>query len=502
MNRRDFLATSALGAGATLAAASLLRGQPAPAAAAAPAPAGAAPPRPTPLIGIATSVAPLVQQDPERLLDEMQQRAGINALFPFIYTHIPNRAGLPAANFHGGNYATPHMQYYKDTNLTYEDMHGTEFGDVDVLARIIPPARRRGMKTFAWIIEDNQRGPGPRWESLYEVDFHGRRSDRHPGGPCNNHPQYRGYLFNLAEDYTRSYEIDGIMWGSERQGGLLNALGAFHNGERTDPAGATCFCEFCLQRAKAEGIDAGRARLGFAELEKYVRAGRAGQRPRDGWFVGFWRLLLNYPELLAWENLWVRSRHELQAEFYRKVKSINPALPVGWHTWHNLSFSPFHRAEEDYAAMAPFSDFIKPVLYNNCAGERIKSFTASTRGNVFGDLSAEQTLDFLYRTLNYDEAPYARVAATGLSADYVQRETRRTVDALAGATTQVWSGIDIDAPVGAGSSHCTPESVKQAVLAVFRGGGHGVMLSRNYVEMKPENLAGAGAALRELGFIR
>ena len=56
--------------------------------------------------------------------------------------------------------------------------------------------------------------------------------------------------------------------------------------------------------------------------------------------------------------------------------------------------------------------------------------------------------------------------------------------------------------MGAGSSHCTPESVKQAVLACFKGGGHGVMLSRNYVEMKPENLAGAGAALRELGFIR
>ena len=70
---------------------------------------------------------------------------------------------------------------------------------------------------------------------------------------------------------------------------------------------------------------------------------------------------------------------------------------------------------------------------------------------------------------------------------------------MVGTPTQVWPGIDIDVPVPAGTSHCTPESVKQDVLAVFTAGAQGVMLSRNYVEMKPENLAGAGAALRELG---
>src|SRR5437899_10455082 len=100
------------------------------------------------------------------------------------------------------------------------------------------------------------------------------------------------------------------------------------------------------------------------------RAGRAGQHPRDGSFVSFWRLLLNYPELLAWENLWVSSRHEFQAALYRRVKSIKPALQVGWHVWHNLSFSPFQRAEEDYATMTGYSDFLRPALYNNVAGAR------------------------------------------------------------------------------------------------------------------------------------
>lgn len=493
-NRREFLKTSAaFSAGVALT--HLTPGG----LAAATAPA----PRRATTVGIATSVAPLARPGFERVLDDMQQRAGVNAVFPFIYTHVPNRAGVPApaTDFHGGNYAMPHMQYYRDTNLTFEDMRGLEFGDVDVFAQMIPAARQRGMKTFAWIIEDNRRGPGPRWEELYEIDFHGRRAPRHPGGPCNNHPQYRGYLMGLVEDYMRSYEIDGIMWGSERQGGLLNALGAYHNGARAEPGRATCFCPYCERKARDQGISVERARQGFTELEQFVLGGRAGTRPRDGYFVSFWRILLRYPELLAWENLWVRSRHELQRELYQKVKSIDPAMPVGWHMWHNLSFSPFHRAEEDFAEMAAFSDFIKPVLYNNAGGERIRSFTASTQQNVFGDLSPEQTLEFLYGTLNYDEAPIDSVAAVGLSPDYLRRETLRTLEAVAGRPVEVWPGFDIDAPVGRGSSQTTPESVKAAIHAVFDAGAQGVMLSRNYVEMKPENLSAAGDALRERGLI-
>jgi len=61
--------------------------------------------------------------------------------------------------------------------------------------------------------------------------------------------------------------------------------------------------------------------------------------------------------------------------------------------------------------------------------------------------------------------------------------------------------VDIDVPVQQGEGHCTPESVGRAVKAAFKGGAQGVILSRNYVEMKPENLSGAGAALREMGVL-
>lgn len=82
-----------------------------------------------------------------------------------------------------------------------------------------------------------------------------------------------------------------------------------------------------------------------------------------------------------------------------------------------------------------------------------------------------------------------------------RKEIRRSIQAVAGHPVQIWPGVDIDVPVGARESHCTPESVALAVTAAFNGGSEGIILSRNYVEMKPENLSGAGNALRELGVI-
>jgi hypothetical protein len=493
MNRRHFIKLGVVGTGAALAGVENLSAAELPTA---------ANPSST-LIGMPICVAPLAQQDLDALFDDMRTRAGVNALFPFIYSHEPHRAGVPPSpEFHGGNYAMPHVEYYMDTRQDFADLRAPEFGDVDVLARAIPVARRHGIRVFCFLLEDNSLpATVPHREVFYEVDHHGRRTTRRPAGPCFNNPYYQNFTLGLVEDYARSYDIGGIMWGSERQGGLLNTLGISQSSGE-DPGHTTCFCEFCVKKGRTRGIDVERARRGFDEMEDFARACRAGQRPRDGYFVEFWRRLLQYPEALAWENLWGTSRHEFQAAIYRKVKSVNPALQVGWHGWQNISFSPFQRAEENYADVAGFADFLRPALYNNAAGGRFVAFIRNARGAVFGDLPPELTRDVLFRELDYPgEAPYDQLAATGFSPGYVEREVRRAAQSVAGHSVQIWPGVDIDVPVGRNQSHCTPASVGLAVKAAFKGGAKGIILSRNYVEMKPEDLSGAGAALRELGII-
>jgi len=495
MNRREFIKLGIVGAGAAWAGVEPLRSEGSPT----PAPSKST----ATMVAMPICVVPLAQRELDPMFEDMQKRAGVNALFPFIYSHEPHRAGVPPSpDFHGGNYAMPHMQYYKGIPLTFQDMHAPEFGGIDVLARVIPVARKHGIQTFCFLLEDNSLPHlvAPHWEPLYEVDHHGRRTKGHPGGPCFNNPLYQEFALGLVEDYARSYEISGIMWGSERQSGFLNTL-SLSQSSGIDVSRTTCFCEFCQKKGRDRGVDVERARRGYDEAEKFVQNSRAGRAPRDGYFTTFWRLLLNYPEVLAWENLWVTSRHEFKAALYRKIKSVNPSLLFGWHIWQNFSFSPFQTAEENYAVLAEHCDFLRPALYNNVAGGRFLSFVKGGRESIFGDLSPEQTLEVLYRELNYNEAPYDKLPAAGLSADYVERETRRAVEDSAGHPVQIWPGVDIDVPVEPGQGHCTPESVGQAVKAVFKGGAQGIILSRNYIEMKPENLSGAGAALRELGVI-
>src|SRR6266498_3462578 len=99
----------------------------------------------------------------------------------------------------------------------------------------------------------------------------------------------RNFWLGLIEDYLRSYDVDGLMWGSERQGPLDNTLGASHGGGADRAIG--CFCPHCLEAARKQGINTDRAREGFLELERWAARIRSGQRPGDGAFVTFWRVL-------------------------------------------------------------------------------------------------------------------------------------------------------------------------------------------------------------------
>ncbi|MGB8539680.1 MAG: hypothetical protein WCD57_24865 [Acidobacteriaceae bacterium] len=163
------------------------------------------------------------------------------------------------------------------------------------------------------------------------------------------------------------------------------------------------------------------------------------------------------------------------------------------------SFNPIYRAEQDLAAIAPVSDFLKIVIYHNCGGERMAEYIESVHRTLYGDVPQQELLDFHYRVLDYKEKSLAEIPFTGLSADYVYRETKRARAGLAGTKTQLWPGIDIDIPTAADHSKCSPEGTRNAVLAAFHGGADGVILSRKYSEMKLANLKGARLGLEQLG---
>jgi hypothetical protein len=489
MNRRDFVHNAVVGALASAAA-----GVPAAAAS-------------SKMIGIQVGAVSFVDEGVGKVLDIFQESASINTLFVATFTYGRGIAGrqvpgqpLPdhgkqeydTDTFKGGSYTRVHPQYYRDTVI--QQFRAPDFGDYDVLESVIPEARKRGMKTICWF-EDVWSNSVPNIAQAQEKRFDGSNSTT----LCFNNPNYRNWLLGTVEDYARSYNIDGIMWGSERQGAFANALGASHGGN-SGAARTTCFCQFCEAKARTRGVDPARARAGFQSLDDFVQAGRRGKRPVDGYYVEMWRLMLRYPELLAWEMLWTDSLRDSYMAMYDKVKSIKPTVGVGWHIWHNNSFSPIYRAEQDLSELSKYSDFLKMVMYHNCGGERMASYIHSVGTNLYGDLSPQQSLDFHYRVLDYQhEKPLADIPKAGFSADYVYQEAKRAREALNGTKTQLWPGIDIDIPTAQDQSKSTPEGTRDAVSAALRAGADGVLLSRKYSEMKLANLRGAGAAIKAAG---
>ena len=66
--------------------------------------------------------------------------------------------------------------------------------------------------------------------------------------------------------------------------------------------------------------------------------------------------------MLAWERQWNEGLRDTYRAMYRKAHEVAPTKPMGWRIWHTNSFAPFYRAEQDYAAMAGYSDFLKVVM--------------------------------------------------------------------------------------------------------------------------------------------
>ena len=69
-------------------------------------------------------------------------------------------------------------------------------------------------------------------------------------------------------------------------------------------------------------------------------------------------------------------------------------------------------------------------MYNLCGGERLAQYVRGANRSLFADLTPEQTLEFTYDVQQYRGGRSSELAAAGLSADYVLRETKR---AIAGA---------------------------------------------------------------------
>src|SRR5579884_1348226 len=200
------------------------------------------------MICIQVGAVSFVDEGVVPVLDRFQFEIGINTLFLATFSYGRGIAGrqvpgqpLPDhgkqeydTDFHGGNYAHTHEQYYKHTSL--KKIQAPDHGDLDILAAVLPKAQSRSMKVFCWY-EDSIRSGLEGIDPLLEVTLSGKKANT----PCFHNPEVQAFWMALTEEYVRSYPIDGLMWGSERQGPFDNAIGASAGGSNRDPMEVSCF---------------------------------------------------------------------------------------------------------------------------------------------------------------------------------------------------------------------------------------------------------------------
>ncbi len=455
--------------------------------------------------GIQIGAVSFVDEGVNKVLDYLQKEVNVNTLFLTVFTYGRGLAGrqIPGQpmpdhgsqesderTFHGGNYARANPKFYSRTVL--KETRATEHGDLDILAAVLPEAKKRGIQVYA-SIEDQWRMDVPGILDLRETDLYGRKVNT----LCLFNPDVKEFWTALAADICSSYPVDGILFFNERNGPLLSAIGASHF-QSIDSSRATCFCDYHKKACIAHGLDFERAKEGYRKLDAYIQQALRGIRPSDGYYVEFQRLLLNYPEITAYDELFDLGKHQILKDVYTTVKSINRNLLVGFHIEHVNSFNPLFRATRSYEDLATIADFLKVVSYNNCAGERYANFIRNVGSTVFRDVPLEILMRINNRLLNYseNEASLNQLAMTGLSADTVYRETQRAVKGAKGKCL-ILPGIDVNIPTERDSRKASEQDTYEATLAAYRGGANGVILSRKYSEMFLANLKGAGRAIRE-----
>jgi hypothetical protein len=454
--------------------------------------------------GIQMGPHTILDEGIEHTLDLIAETAGVNVVMP--YSHAYNAAlvkplrdradhGVPLTDNTGRRFplvwVRTHDQYYRNTTLRHPAADPrAEHANRDLFAELVAPARQRGMKIYARVLESSAMS---RVVTNYSKVVTRDMNDRPTTVACWNHPEYIGFWADTMEDLFRSYELDGIQWGAERQGPLMNVISPWNN----DPP--ACFCEFCGARARAAGVDPVRAKEGFRAFYTYVQGQIAAQpRPADGQFAGFVRILMRYPEILGWETQYRLGREAICDAMYRRVKSIKPSADVGWHVDHQpSSWDLVYRAEVSYADVAPHSDFIKIIAYHNVLSPRIRDwYLPRFQKTILGEVPLEESLALYYDMFDYDktaEPPLAELGRRGFSAEYVFRETKHSV-ASANGKTKIYTGVGFDVP---GSPADDPETVYLATLRSFEAGAHGIVVSREYEEMKVANLRAVGRGFRE-----
>jgi len=458
-----------------------------------------------PFNGLLCSPHSFYDEGIDHALDLVQRTAGTNAIVVYAYQGM-----TPAARPSGGlaDHGKPIQhdrnndakiwvnideRYFRDTALRHEpDAPDRPHAGRDLYADLEKPLDDRGMQLVARVLEGWSFGYRPGFFNVHEIDAFGRVMNH----PCYNHPDYQRFwiasIHNLFGQYNH---LTGLYYGSERNTPINQLLSGNMAG---------CFCPYCKKLAEEQSIDPERAQRGFVALYHLVQEMIANGKPSDGAFISIMRLLIEHPEIMAWERLWQQSYARIPRLLKGVMQTINPKLELGWHGDHGTTgVQIFKRIATDYAKMTDYYDWIKPCVYHLATAPRMKGNLQKIQRSLLADLDIQQALEFQYAIYGYDRAvepafdqlPETASEQGRLSTNYTRREIGRAVEAVQGRS-KIYGGLGIGVPVGSPSPE-DPAITYEDTKSCFEAGANGLLIGREYDEIPIPNLEAIGRAYRE-----
>ena len=466
----------------------------------------------TPWIGIQMGAHTMYDEGIEHAMDLLQDTCHLNALVVnafgggwrkgsgWIVKDVADHGKpIPDSPYHcPAKWVHTHEAHFRGLRHRWPEEPDTHYGDKDILDECAEPAAQRGIALYPRLFECRSEfaNAGDDWD---EVDADGRAT----GKRCVRNPEWNSFSHATVEDLAVNHPyIKGVMYLQERNGPLEDIL---ENSPSPSRIGH-CFCDHCCRAAREQGIDPERARQGFRDLTTLALAASTDESPpADGWFISFLRVLTRYPEIFAWQQFWWDGLHRHRQGIYRAIKRIDSNLRVGWHVHNPISFKLFYRAGMDYARISQYSDWVKPNVYPSASGPRSRgTWRRGLLKTLFRDVKPETAIALLFDLFGFDAdkmpSPSDYVSGDadfGWDEHYVARETERAVAGFTGV--DVYPGLGFDLPAGSASD--TPELVAACTRAVFEAGAPGVLLSREYEEMKVEHLRAVGDTLKAMKLV-
>ena len=328
---------------------------------------------------------------------------------------------------------------------------------------------------------------------LGEIDLNGRRTTN----PCFNNPDYRAYLSGKIESLLIGYpdEVDGIAWGCERMGPLDSMI---DGGGEPSPASASSArprpassASPCRARKPATANSAN------SSAPPPSRSPTATSPPSGA-------SCSSTPKSSAGSHCGpTASRGAGGALRPGQSHCAAKALRLPPDAEHDLQpVLPRRRGLHQAPQLSPTSSR-SPLTTTPAARAWRPTSTGLSRG-IFHDAKPEDFLALYYKIMNYNEAPFDKLASVRPVAGLRRQRDEARADRRCAGQTKIYPGIDIDVPVlgadatGGENKRTHPDDVKAALQAAFAAGADGVVLSREYVEMWLANLTAAGDTLKEI----